>query len=79
MGCPRPARAWEGLPFNLKPMDFNEYLYSQERRELYKSHPEKRFVGRTAERLKRVSHADWHNWMEKYAPPGFAEGPGKLI
>ncbi len=51
--------------FNSKDMvSFGNYLLSEERKEMIKSHPE--FDESThEERLSRVSHADVENWKSK--------------
>jgi len=41
---------------------FGNYLLSEERKELFKSHPNS--VGTLKERLSRVSHADVENFLE---------------
>ena len=48
--------------FNKKDLvSFGNYLLSDERRELYKNHPE--LSEHLEERLATVSHADIENWM----------------
>ncbi len=53
----------ENVKLNLS--KFGEYLKSEKRRELYKSHPE--FGDKNLEkRLSEISHSDIENFMETY-------------
>jgi hypothetical protein len=46
-------------------IDFGNYLLSEERRELYESHPLSDSMPSLEERLSQVSHADVENFIKK--------------
>lgn len=57
-------------------ISFGNYLLSQERRELYKTHPDYT-PNRYEERLSTVNHSDIENFIEKYNKEN--ESSGSII